>query len=156
VVGTVARYYRVMTQSVYYVCLFLDPQIKMSYVENNWEESWVREGEERLQAAWSRYKDLPVEFPGWQPMVRSAATAGRRVPPNPFLRDIEMSARQQQLQTSPDELERYRQMPFTSTAEWETRYSSDALLWWAETARIMFPRLAMVAKHYYSTQRKSS
>jgi hypothetical protein len=34
-----ARYYRVMTQSVYYVCLFLDPQIKTTYVENHWEES---------------------------------------------------------------------------------------------------------------------
>jgi hypothetical protein len=29
-----------------------------------------------------------------------------------------MSARQQQ-QTAPDELERYRQMPFKSTADWE-------------------------------------
>jgi hypothetical protein len=99
VVGTVTRYYRVMTQSVYYVCLFLDPQINMSYVENNWEEIWVREGEGRSQAAWSRCKDLPVESPGRQPIVRSATTAGRRFLPNPFLRDIEMSARQQQLQT---------------------------------------------------------
>jgi hypothetical protein len=68
---------------------------------------------------------------------------------------LEMSARQQQ-QTPPDELERYRQMPFMSTAEWETRYGSKALLWWAETGRIMFPRLAMMTKEYYSTQRKSS
>jgi hypothetical protein len=99
----------------------------MTYVENNWEESWLREGEDRLQAAWSRYKDLPVESPGGQPVVRSAATAGRRVPLNPFLRDIEMGARQQQLQTPPDELERYRQMPFMCTAESETRYSSNAI-----------------------------
>jgi hypothetical protein len=58
------------------------------------------------------------------------------------------SARQQQLQTPPDELERYRQMTFMSTAEWETRYSSNAPLWWAETGRIMFPRLPMMAKDY--------
>jgi hypothetical protein len=67
-----------------------------------------------------------------------------------------MSARQQQLQTPLDEHESYWQMPFMSTAEWETRDSSNGLLWWAETGRIMFPRLAMMAKDYYSTQRKSS
>jgi hypothetical protein len=66
------------------------------------------------------------------------------------------STRQQQLQTPPDEPERYWQMPFMSTAEWETRYSFNALLWGAETGRIIFPPLAMMAKDYYSTQRKSS
>jgi hypothetical protein len=50
-----------------------------------------------------------------------------------------MGARQQQLQTPLDELEHYNQMPFMYTAEWERWYSSNALLWWAETGRIMFP-----------------
>jgi hypothetical protein len=36
------------------------------------------------------------------------------------------------------------------------RYSSNALLWWAETGRVMFPRLTMMAKDYYATQRKPS
>jgi hypothetical protein len=31
-----AEYYRVMTLSVYYVCLFLKPQVKRTYMENNW------------------------------------------------------------------------------------------------------------------------
>jgi hypothetical protein len=153
-----ARYYRVMTQSVYHVCLFLDPQIKTTYVENHWEESWIQQGEDRLQAAWNRYKELPVtvETLGRQP-ARSAATAtataGHRLPPNPFLRDIEMDAGEEL--TPPDELELYRQMPFMSPADWETRYSSNPLVWWSDTGRIMFPRLAMMARDYYSTQRKS-
>jgi hypothetical protein len=67
-----------------------------------------------------------------------------------------MSARQQQLQTPLDEHEWYCQMPFMSSAEWKIRYIYNTLLWWAETGRIMFPRLAMMAKDYYSTQRKSS
>jgi hypothetical protein len=67
-----------------------------------------------------------------------------------------MSARQQQLQTPLDEHECYWPMPFMSTAEWKIRYISNALLWWAETGRIMFPRLAMMAKDYFSTQRMST
>jgi hypothetical protein len=50
----------------------------------------------------------------------------------------------------------YRQMPFMSTAEWESRYSSNPLLWWADTGHTMFPRLAMMARDYYATQRKPS
>jgi hypothetical protein len=38
-----AKYYRVMSQLVYYVCLFLDPQIKTTYRENRWEEDWIAE-----------------------------------------------------------------------------------------------------------------
>jgi hypothetical protein len=101
-----------------------------------------------------RWRSAP-EDSGEEPPNRPICCNCRRwVPPNPFLRNIEMDAGQPQ--TPPDELERYRRIPFTSTGDWETRYSSNPLLWWAEIGRIMFPRLAMMARDYYSTQRKPS
>jgi hypothetical protein len=106
-----AQYYRVMSQSVYYVCLFLNPQIKTSYIESHSEADWIPEGEERLQEAWHRYKDLAVE--PQIPSVPSAATTRRPLPPNPFRSAMEMVSDPEV--PVPDELQLYRQMPFMST-----------------------------------------
>jgi hypothetical protein len=145
-----AKYYRVMSQSVYYVCLFLDPQVKSTYMENHWEEEWVAQGEERLQEAWRRYKNLD-DAPHSPP--RPAVTAGRPIPPNPFRHAVEMGS--QQHGPPPDELELYRQMPFMSQDVWESRYQCNPLLWWADTGQVLFPRLALMAKDFFSAQRKT-
>jgi hypothetical protein len=151
-----SSYYRVMSQEVYYVCLFLDPQVKSTYVEKHWEEDWIRHGEERLQAAWSRYKNLQVDAPATQysppDQARHSpaltAPSGRRVPPNPFQLDIETQGDVPQL----DELDEYRKMSFLNPQVWATRYESNSLLWWADTGQHMFPRLARMAKDFFSAQ----
>jgi hypothetical protein len=60
---TLRKYYRHMNQSVYYVCLFLDPQVKTSYVEHNWEPDWLPAAEDALQRAWDRYKHIQLPPP---------------------------------------------------------------------------------------------
>jgi hypothetical protein len=56
-----AKYYAVMWQSVYYVCLFLDLHIKATYVDTNCEVDCGAEGEEWLPESWCRYTNLGNE-----------------------------------------------------------------------------------------------
>jgi hypothetical protein len=145
-----AKYYRVMSQSAYYVCLFLDPQVISTYMENLWEEDWVAEGEERLQEAWRQYKNLD-DAP--HSALRSAITAARPIPPNPFRHAVQIGS--QQHGPPPDELELYRRMPVMSQEVWESRYQCNPLLWWADTGQVLFLRLALMPKDFFSAQRKT-
>jgi hypothetical protein len=112
-----SRYYRVMTRSVYYVCLFLDPRSRCLTLRITGKKvgfARVRKGCRRHGAG--------IETFQWRPRTGSLSSDLLQPPGAgflqiPFLRDIEMSARQQQLQTPPDERERYRRIPFMSTAE---------------------------------------
>jgi hypothetical protein len=35
---------------------------------------------------------------------------------------------------------------------WTTRFDSNALIWWRESGQHLFPRLALMAKDYFSAQ----
>jgi hypothetical protein len=103
-----ASYNCVMSQAVYNICLFLDPQIKGTSVEKHWEEDWIYQGEERLLDACSRYKNVHVEAPQYLPRCRPPVTrrAGRRAAPNPFRSEIHAQGDMPAL----DELEAYCKM----------------------------------------------
>jgi hypothetical protein len=143
------KYYRHMNQSVYYVCLFLDPQVKMSYVEHNWERDWLGAVEDSLQRAWARYKHIQLPAPSESRPSQHHTGRNRPVPLNPFCDEIEQQA---QAEIPADELEQYRQMPPMSAEIWASRFESNVLLWWRESGQYLFPRLALMAKDFYPAQ----
>jgi hypothetical protein len=54
-----------------------------------------------------------------------------------------------------DELEQYKLMSPMAEDVWADRIESNALIWWAESGCHLFPRLALMAKDYFSAQGQS-
>jgi hypothetical protein len=151
---TLRKYYRHMNQSVYYVCLFLNPQVKTSYVEHHWEPDWLPDAEDALQRAWERYKQVELPPPSeGRPPPQHRAEKKRPTPSNPFRQEVEQQAH---AAIPVDELEQYRQLPPLSEEIWASRFESNALLWWRESGQHLFPRLALMAKDFFSAQGISS
>jgi hypothetical protein len=148
---TLRKYYLHMNQSVYYVCLFLDPQVKTSYVENNWEPDWLPAAENALHRAWDRYKLIELRPPSERqpPPAQRHTERNRPIPSNPFQQEVEQQAH---AAIPADELEQYCQLPPMSAEVWADRFQSNALLWWRESGQYLFPRLALMAKDYFSAQ----
>jgi hypothetical protein len=54
-----------------------------------------------------------------------------------------------------DELEQYKLMSPMAEDVWADRFGSNVLIWWAESGCHLFPRLALMAKDYFSSQGQS-
>jgi hypothetical protein len=146
------NYYRRMSQSVYYVCLFLNPQVKTAYVEKNWESDWLPAAEDALQRAWASYKNVALPHESRGPAPPPHPDQRRAIPLNPFKHEVEQQA---QAVLPTDELEQYKMMSPMAEDVWADRYESNALIWWAESGCRLFPRLALMAKDYFSAQGQS-
>jgi hypothetical protein len=76
----------------------------------------------------------------------------RAIPLNPFKHEVEQQA---QAVLPTDELEQYKMMIPMAEDVWADRYESNALIWWAESGCHLFPRLALMAKDYFTAQCQS-
>ena len=154
--------YSSMQQSVYYICLFLNPHVKDTYIRKHWPEevdmmyTWLHE-------AWQEYKNLSIgdirqtdtQILHINLSESSLNTMGSPddTPLNPFRLAIDdTDSEDSTAENEEDELRRYKMKPRISRQIWQSRYQANPLHWWAEVGQYEFPRLGAMVQDYFSPQ----
>jgi hypothetical protein len=98
------------------------------------------------------YKNVALPYESHAPAPPPHPHPRRAIPLNPFKHEVEQQA---QAVLPTDELEQYKLMSPMAEDVWADRFESNAQIWWAESCCHLFPRLALMAKDYFSAQGQS-
>ena len=129
------KYYNMTDESPAYVAaIILDPNAKWSYIENNWQKSWIKTSKAMMEKLWKGYKPAASTSSGISSGTNtdSSQTSSNR---NAF---FDWKKRHQAVPRVEDEYERY--------CSAECTFDVDPRTWWMETTQqVNYPNLSKLA-----------
>lgn len=147
----VDKYFKKTSQSdIYFICLVLDPNYKLAYVEGRWDFGDVADGRAHLEAVFNDYYTPPSRTPTTNeqsaPPTRAASVCKHYG--DDWMREaIRMRKTSDHLTHNPrQELNMYLSSPLEET--------DDIVAWWGLHS-LQYPTLARIARDYLPIQGSS-